>query len=67
MVGHPGEAYGLISDMYFDTTAGAGVIFMTNGSKKAFAPGERTTFYRPEEQTFEAVLEFMEPDRRGTD
>lgn len=60
MIGHPGEAYGLISDMYFDRAKGRGVIFVTNGSKKDFAAGERTTFYRPEEATFAAVYDYLQ-------
>jgi len=60
MVGHPGEAYGLISDMYFHKESGTGVIFATNGSKKDFAYGKRTTFYLPEEQVFEAVYPFVQ-------
>lgn len=59
MIGHPGEAYGLISDMYFHKESGKGVIFATNGSKKDFAYGKRTTFYLPEEQVFEAVYPFV--------
>ena len=59
MTGHPGEAYGLISDMYFDKATRSGVIFATNGSRKEFAYGERTAFYRPEEAAFEAIYEFL--------
>ncbi|MGB9791682.1 MAG: serine hydrolase [Thermacetogeniaceae bacterium] len=29
--GHPGEAYGLVGDMYFDRNEGTGVILMVNG------------------------------------
>ena len=32
MWGHPGEAYGLISDWYFDPVTKDGVIFLTNGA-----------------------------------
>lgn len=31
LTGHAGEAYGLMSDMYFDRDENIGVIFMTNG------------------------------------
>jgi len=60
MIGHPGEAYGLISDMYFDRSKGRGVIFVTNGSKRDFAYGERSTFYRPEEASFAAVYDYLQ-------
>ncbi|HUM47845.1 MAG TPA: serine hydrolase [Chitinophagales bacterium] len=55
MFGHPGEAYGLISDMYFDTLKN-GVIFITNGSKFAFTIGPSSSFYTVEQEVFEAVF-----------
>lgn len=58
MFGHPGEAYGLISDMYVDPASGLGVIFATNGSRQPYAVGQRSTFYLPEERVFGAVREF---------
>ena len=36
LIGHPGEAYGLLSDMYFNGDENAGVIFMTNGGYYKF-------------------------------
>lgn len=47
--GHSGEAYGLISDMYFHENPDFGFIFMTNGSAKPFETGERSSFYKLEE------------------
>lgn len=55
MTGHPGIAYGLLSDMYFDTTSKTGVVFITNGSKKSFQYGKNSTFYQVEEDVFEAI------------
>ncbi|MEO6168828.1 MAG: serine hydrolase domain-containing protein [Chitinophagales bacterium] len=54
MAGHPGEAYGLISDMYFDTTKN-GVIFITNGSKFSYVIGPASSFYTVEKDIFDAV------------
>ena len=59
MTGHPGIAYGLLSDMYFDTNTGTGVIFITNGSKKNFQYGKNTTFYQVEEDVFEAIYPML--------
>jgi len=36
LVGHAGEAYGLVSDMYFDPDENCGVIFVTNGGNYSF-------------------------------
>jgi CubicO group peptidase (beta-lactamase class C family) len=52
--GHPGEAYGLISDLYFDPESGYTIAFLTNGysSGGGYAFGEESIYYLPEEQTF---------------
>lgn len=55
MAGHPGEAYGLISDMYFDTLKN-GVIFITNGSKLPYEVGPSSSFYTVEEAVFDVVF-----------
>lgn len=54
MAGHPGEAYGLISDMYFDSLKN-GVIFITNGSKFTYLIGPSSSFYTVENAVFNAV------------
>lgn len=54
MYGHPGEAYGLISDMYFDTLKN-GVIFITNGSKLTYVIGPSSSFYTVEQAVFGEV------------
>ncbi|MDG1261070.1 MAG: serine hydrolase [Flavobacteriales bacterium] len=54
-LGHPGEAYGLISDWYFDKDAQSGVIFLTNGSWDGFSFGDYSAFYTLEEEVFTAV------------
>lgn len=59
MVGHPGIAYGLLSDMYFDKDRKSGIVFITNGSKKSFEYGEQTSFYQVEEDVFGAIYPFL--------
>ena len=59
MVGHPGIAYGLLSDMYFDKNRKSGIVFVTNGSKKSFEYGKHTSFYQVEEDVFEAVHPYL--------
>ncbi len=60
MVGHPGIAYGLLSDLYFDRSKKSGVVFITNGSKKDFAYGVESTFYQVEEDVFKMVAPILE-------
>jgi CubicO group peptidase (beta-lactamase class C family) len=57
MVGHPGEAYGLISDLYIEPQSGLVLVFITNGYTTGgnYAPGVLSTFYRVEEQVFRTV------------
>jgi CubicO group peptidase (beta-lactamase class C family) len=59
MWGHPGEAYGLISDMYADTLGNSGVVFITNGK---FGPYSScgTAFYCAEEKVFTAVNQWLQ-------
>lgn len=59
MVGHPGIAYGLLSDMYVDPKTGVGVIFVTNGSKQEFEYGEKSSFYGVEEAVFEILYSYL--------
>jgi hypothetical protein len=55
MSGHPGIAYGLLSDLYFNTENRTAIIFITNGSKKAYEYGKNSTFYQPEEDVFKLL------------
>ncbi len=60
MAGHPGEAYGLISDAYYELKKnGVGFVFMTNGKDGAYAFGTASAFYTVEEAVFAAVNEFL--------
>jgi CubicO group peptidase (beta-lactamase class C family) len=61
MTGHPGEAYGLISDMYFEKAKQFGLIFITNGysGSAGYAWGNYSAFYLPEEQIFNTIRQFQ--------
>ena len=54
MFGHPGIAYGLLSDMYVDLDQGTGIVFITNGSKRRYTYGDSSSFYQLEEDIFDA-------------
>lgn len=55
MSGHPGEAYGLISDMYFHNDPDFGLVFITNGSAGNYFFGWNSAFYEVEEQIFDVL------------
>ncbi len=62
MKGHSGQAYGLISDMYFNNDPDFGIIFITNGSAGPFFEGLKSAFYEVEEQIFAALYQhFIAP------
>ena len=63
MRGHPGEAYGLISDAYFDPASGFGLVFITNGYTpgNAYAFGTNSAFYTTEEAVFTALHQYTFP------
>ena len=58
MFGHPGEAYGLLSDLYFNENNDYGFIFITNGYYPggSYQFGENSAFYQVEEDVF-SILE----------
>lgn len=58
-IGHPGIAYGLLSDLYVDPVTGSGVIFITNGSKQEYEYGENSSFYEVEEAVFEILYSHL--------
>lgn len=55
MFGHPGEAYGLISDAYIDTTRKVGLVFITNGCGNGYITNSQSAFYTVEKEIFDAV------------
>ena len=59
MVGHPGIAYGLVSDMYIDREKDTGVVLIINGSKFGYKSGERSSFYIPEEEIFNVLQSYL--------
>ena len=54
LVGHPGEAYGLISDAYLEPTSGWRFAFLTNGAWSGYPLGS-TAWYAVEEAVFAAL------------
>lgn len=62
MFGHPGEAYGLVSDAYIDTDREIGLVFMTNGCGAGYAVGGRSAFYTVEKEVFDAVETYGKAD-----
>lgn len=54
-IGHPGEAYGLISDAYFSEDGAVAFSFLTNGSFLGYQFGKTSSYYTLEEALF-AVL-----------
>jgi CubicO group peptidase (beta-lactamase class C family) len=56
-IGHPGEAYGLISDLYINLENELVLAFISNGYYGAqnYAFGSNSIYYAPEEETFEAI------------
>ncbi len=55
-IGHAGDAYGLISDAYFSEKKNFGFVLITNGCFIPFEKGKSTSFYKFEEEVFEAVF-----------
>lgn len=62
--GHPGEAYGLISDMYFDKEKDFWLIFITNGyyGSSGYPLGNSSAFYLPEEESFKLIDQYHYQD-----
>jgi len=55
MFGHPGEAYGLVSDAYIDTVRKVGFVFLTNGASPSYTTGPSSAFYTVEKAFFDAI------------
>ncbi|MFH0735358.1 MAG: serine hydrolase [bacterium] len=53
LIGHPGEAYGLVSDMYFSKIKDYGVVFICNGGN--FTTGAYSGWYALEENIYKAA------------
>lgn len=55
MFGHPGEAYGLVSDAYYDPIRKVGLVFMTNGVGGGYQTDNNSIFYTVEQEIFNAI------------
>ena len=55
MFGHPGIAYGLLSDMYVDPIHKSGIVFITNGSQQSYDYAKNSTFYQVEADVFQVI------------
>lgn len=55
MLGHTGEAYGLVSDAYFDTIRKVGFVFMNNGIGIGYQTNNNSIFYTIEQEVFAAI------------
>jgi CubicO group peptidase (beta-lactamase class C family) len=55
MLGHAGEAYGLVSDAYFDTVRKVGFIFINNGVGIGYQNNDVSAFYTLEQELFDAI------------
>jgi CubicO group peptidase (beta-lactamase class C family) len=55
MLGHTGEAYGLVSDAYFDTIRKVGFVFMNNGVGNGYQTNNNSIFYTIEQEVFSAI------------
>lgn len=58
LMGHAGDAYGLISGMYFNPQTKVGFIYLTNGAFGGFKLGTHSAYYTFEEDIFEALAAF---------
>ncbi len=57
LIGHSGDAYGLISDMYFSSTDNFGIVFICNGGK--YKNGKNPGWYKIEEDVFKAIYDYI--------
>lgn len=60
MFGHTGEAYGLVSDAYMDTTRQAGFVFITNGVGEGYDVNSQSAFYTVEQDVFQAIENYLQ-------
>ena len=55
LFGHAGEAYGLFSDAFADPENKIGLVFITNGIGRGDEQGTNSSFYKIEEEIFNAI------------
>lgn len=56
-IGHPGEAYGLVSDAYYSENGEVSFVFMHNGIGVGYEFGEQSIYYLVEEAVFAALCD----------
>ncbi len=57
LTGHSGDAYGLISDMYFSSADNFGIVFICNGGQ--YKTGVSNGWYKIEEDVYKAVYNYI--------
>jgi len=58
-LGHPGEAYGLISDGYFSEASSLAFSILINGIWNGYVIGSNTSYYQVEEAIFSTLCDYF--------
>ena len=61
-IGHPGEAYGLISDAFFTSAGAIQFSILINGSRNGYEVGATTSFYTVEEKIFSTLCAYFQQE-----
>ncbi|WP_299683138.1 serine hydrolase [uncultured Dokdonia sp.] len=59
-IGHPGEAFGLVSDAYFNTQQNISFALLINGIWNGYQLGENSSYYTVEEDVFEVLCTYFQ-------
>jgi len=59
-IGHPGEAFGLVSDAYFNTQQNISFTLLINGIWNGYELGENSSYYTVEEDVFQVLCTYFE-------
>jgi len=56
-IGHHGDAYGLLADIYYNRNKNIGFVFICNGTRNehGYKPGKKSRFFELEEEVFDFV------------
>lgn len=63
MIGHSGDAYGLVSDVYYDKKRKIGFVFITNGVGTGYQSKKTSSFYAIEQEIFDAIEKYGKINR----
>ncbi len=66
-IGHPGEAYGLVSDAFFSEDNDISFTLLINGSQNGYQIGSSTSFYTIEERIFAVLCNYFETELSVTE